>query len=57
VDFLSAYQCSELLTGKIDYPMMRYDGYGDGRGKDLQAFIGPVMRADWATHREELLAF
>ena len=57
VEFLSAYQYHELLTGNIDYPMMRYDGYGDGHGKDLHAFITPVMRADWATHREELLAF
>ena len=31
VEFLSAYQCFELLTGKIDYPMMRYDGYGEHR--------------------------
>jgi len=57
VEFLSAYQYHELLTGNIDYPMMRYDGYGDGHGKDLHAFITPLMRADWATHREELLAF
>jgi hypothetical protein len=45
------------LTGKIDYPMMRYDGYGDGRGHDLRAFIGPTMRMDWAAHRDALLAF
>jgi hypothetical protein len=57
VEFLSAYQCSELLTGKIDYPMMRYDGYGDGHAKDLRAFISPLMHADWAAHREELLRF
>jgi hypothetical protein len=57
VEFPSAYQCAELLTGKIDYPMMRYDGYGDGRGKDPRAFISPIMRMDWAAHREKLLAF
>jgi hypothetical protein len=57
VAFLSAYQCAELLTGEINYPAIKYDGYGDGRGKDLHAFITPLMRADWATHREELLAF
>jgi hypothetical protein len=57
VESLSAYQASELLTGRIDYPCLRYDGYGDGHGKDLHAFIGPVMRDDWAAHREELLAF
>ena len=57
VEFLSAYQYHELLTGKIDYPMMRYDGYGDGRGHDLRAFIGPTMRMDWAAHRDALLAF
>src|SRR5262249_45346409 len=42
VEFLSAYQYHELLTGNIDYPMMRYDGYGDGGGKDLHAFIHPA---------------
>lgn len=57
VEFLSAYQYHELLTGKVDYPMMRYDGYGDGHGKDLRAFIGPAMRMDWAAHRDALLAF
>jgi len=57
VEFLSAYQAAELLTGEIHYPMLGYDGYGDGIGKDLCAFIGPVMRADWTTHRATLLAF
>lgn len=55
--FPSAYCLSELLTGKIFYPIMRYDGYGDGNGTDLRAFICDRMRADWAYHREDLLAF
>jgi hypothetical protein len=57
VEFPSAYCCYELLTGRIFYPNIRYDGYADGRGRDLRAFIGPVMRSDWAMHRDELLAF
>jgi hypothetical protein len=57
VEFPSAYQCAELLTGEINYPVIKYDGYGDGVGKDLRAFIGPIMRADWATHRHALLEF
>jgi hypothetical protein len=57
VEFPSAYQASELLTGKINYPVLGYDGYGDGVGRELTDFIGPVMRADWARHRAALLAF
>jgi hypothetical protein len=57
VEFLSAYQASELLTGEISYPMLGYDGYGDGVGRELTDFIGPVMRADWTTHRAALLSF
>jgi hypothetical protein len=57
VEFPSAYCLAELLTGEINYPNIRYDGYADGRGKDLRAFIGPIMRADWAAHRDALLAF
>jgi hypothetical protein len=57
VEFLSAYQASELLTGELDYPVMAYDGYGDGDGRELTDFIGPVMRADWARHRAALLSF
>jgi hypothetical protein len=34
VAFPSAYQASELLTGEISYPVLGYDGYGDGVGKD-----------------------
>jgi hypothetical protein len=57
VEFLSAYQASELLTGEINYPVMGYDGYGDGVGKDLCAFISDLMRTDWTTHRAALLSF
>ena len=39
VAFPSAYQASELLTGEISYPVLGYDGYGDGVGKDLTALI------------------
>jgi hypothetical protein len=55
--FPSAYCLSELLTGKIMYPVIRYDGYGDGVGIDLRDFISHRMRDDWAYHREELLAW
>ena len=32
VEFLSAYQAHELLTGQIFYPVLGYDGYGDYGG-------------------------
>ena len=57
VSFPSAYRVSELLTGKIMYPVMKYDGYGDGVGTDLRAFISDEMRDDWAVHRDALLEF
>jgi hypothetical protein len=57
VAFPSAYCLSELLTGEITYPVMMYDGYADGEGADLRAFISDRMRADWTYHREELLAW
>ena len=57
VAFPSAYQASELLTGKISYPVLGYDGYGDGVGKNLTAFITDLMRVDWAEHRDALLRF
>jgi hypothetical protein len=55
--FPSAYCLAELLTGEVKYPGLRYDGYGDGVGTDLRAFVSARIRADWAAHREELLAF
>ena len=55
VAFPSAYQASELLTGEISYPVLGYDGYGDGVGKDLTALITDLMRVDWAEHRDALL--
>ena len=57
VAFPSAYQASELLTGEISYPVLGYDGYGDGVGKDLTAFITDLMRVDWGEHRDVLLRF
>jgi hypothetical protein len=57
VAFPSVYCAAELLTGKIFYPVRGYDGYGDGTGEDLRAFIDDVMHADWAAHRDALLAF
>jgi len=41
---LSQWQISELLTGKLKYPVHGvYDGYGDGEGYDLRAFLGERM--------------
>jgi hypothetical protein len=54
---LGPYKRHELLGGRIEYPIRNYDGYGDGIGLDLRAFIGPEMRADWAANREVLLEF
>ncbi len=58
---LTAYKLHELLTGKIMYPMMYYDGYGDGGpgGHDdlAENHISDAMRQDWAANREALLAF
>ena len=47
VEFLSAYQASELLTGEINYPVMGYDGYGDGVGKDLVGATPPSSTTAW----------
>jgi hypothetical protein len=52
---LSAYKRHELVTGKIFYPMLGYDGYGDGLGRDLSSFISEDMIADWGANREMLL--
>ena len=57
VTFPSAYQAAELRTGKSLYPAQGYDGYGDGIGTDLRAFISDLMLADWTAHREALLTF
>jgi hypothetical protein len=54
---LSAYRRYELLTGEIVYPALGYDGYGDGAGTDLSAFISDEMRADWKENRTALLKF
>jgi hypothetical protein len=54
---IGPYRRHELLTGRIQYPVQGYTGYGDGVGTDLTAFISDGMRADWAANRAELMAF
>jgi hypothetical protein len=58
----TAYKVVELLTGRITYPAMYYDGYGDGAGPDgyndfAEKYIDEEMRQDWAENREALTAF
>jgi hypothetical protein len=54
---IGPYRRFELLTGTIRYPVRDYDGYGDGHGTDLKAFISAEMKADWAANRDALLKF
>ena len=54
---IGPYRRHELLTGRIQYPVQGYMGYGDGVGTDLTAFISNEMRRDWAANRDELLKF
>ena len=54
---IGPYRRHELLTGRIQYPVQGYSGYGDGVGTDLAAFISDEMRIDWAANREELTEF
>ena len=54
---IGPYRRNELLSGRVQYPVQGYTGYGDGVGTDLTAFISDTMRADWEANREELLAF
>jgi hypothetical protein len=54
---LTAYKKFELLTDEIIYPVINYDGYGDGVGTDLSAFVTDAMREDWWANRKELLRF
>jgi hypothetical protein len=54
---IGPYKRHELLTGRIEYPVQGYSGYGDGVGTDLVAFITAEMRIDWEANRAELLAF
>jgi hypothetical protein len=54
---IGPYRRNELLTGRIQYPVQGYTGYGDGIGTDLMAFISDQMRADWAANRAELMAY
>jgi hypothetical protein len=41
-----------LLTGRIEYQVQGYSGYGIGT--DQTAFISDDMRNDWAANRDEL---
>jgi hypothetical protein len=52
---IGPYRRHELLTGRIEYPVQGYDGYGDGSSTDLRKFISDEMRNDWRNHREVLL--
>jgi hypothetical protein len=54
---IGPYRRHKLLVGRIEYPISGYDGYGDGVGTDLKAFIGAEMRADWAANRAALISF
>lgn len=54
---IGPYKRHELLTGEIRYSARYYTGYGDMRNDDLTAFISDEMRADWASNRDELIAF
>jgi hypothetical protein len=55
---LDPYRRSELLYGEIRYPLpSHYTAYGDMKGLDLRAFIGPEMRRDWQANRTALLEF
>lgn len=54
---IGPYKRHELLTGRIEYPVQGYAGYGNGLSTNVADFIGPEMRADWAANREELIAF
>ena len=59
---LTAYKLTELLMGRIKYPLRGYDGYGDplrdqGRDSFTENYISEAMRQDWEANREALLAF
>ena len=53
---LGPYKRHELLGGRIVYPVLGYDGYGDGSSTNVADFIGPEMRADWQANRVALIA-
>jgi hypothetical protein len=55
---LTAYKIFELLTGRCDYPVTGYTGYGSpGGSTNLADFIDDDMRLDWEASRETLLEF
>jgi hypothetical protein len=54
---LGAYRGHELLTGVAEYPVLGYDGYGDGQNPSMEDFISEEMRLDWEENRTALLKF
>ena len=54
---LSAYRRHELMGGWATYPVQGYDGYGDGRERDMRKFISDEMRRDWQANRAALLEY
>ena len=54
---LGPYKRHELLTGRIDYPVQNYSGYGDSRSTNVADYVSDDMRADWEANREALLEF
>jgi hypothetical protein len=54
---LGPYKRHELLTGRISYGAVGYNGYGDGKNTSPADFISDEMRDDWADNRDELLKF
>jgi hypothetical protein len=52
---LGVYKRHELITGRIMYPQLDYDGYGDGVSRDLSDFISEDMRLDWQANRDVIL--
>ena len=54
---IGPYRRNELLTGRIQYPVQGYSGYGDGAGTDLTALISDEMRSDREANRKALTEF
>jgi hypothetical protein len=55
--FLGPYKRHELLTGRIEYAVQGYSGYGNGISTNVADFISDEMRADWKANREQLMEF
>ena len=54
---IGPYRRQELLTGRIEYPVQGYTGYGDGRSTNVADYISDEMKADWLANRTVLLEF